>query len=398
MKPLNPDSITHADLIVAIPSYNQTAAIPFVVKQTVKGLREYFPDFVSVIINLDDHSRDDTKTAFLAAQSEVPKMYISTTPDARGKGRSLNRLFQEMLILNARAAVVVNADLASLTPEWIQELATPILFGYDYATPNYSRVESENSVGSIICHPLIYGLLGMNIRNPLSGEVAISNYLAQHYLQQTWTPAAYDSGIDMFMTAHAILGGYECCQVALGSRRQTSRPAEPAPLLGQTVEILFQTLLAQKDNWLCPVALKPLRTFGEGKIERTKNMNLDWRKVAAGARREFRANSELLSEILTSELFNKLTEKYERHNLTLETELWMNVLYEILFAYDKREQNPQILEALKPFYWGRMQTLANQASKRERVDLEDLIKTQAECFYQNRQILTKKYEYQRAVA
>jgi len=76
----------------------------------------------------------------------------------------------------------------------------------------------------------------------------------------------------------------------------------------------------------------------------------------------------------------------------------MNVLYEILFAYDKREQNPQILEALKPFYWGRMQTLANQASKREQEDLEDLILTQAECFYQNRQTLTKKYEYQRAVA
>jgi glycosyltransferase involved in cell wall biosynthesis len=398
MNLLNPDSITHADLIVAIPSYNQAAAIPIVVKQTVKGLREYFPDFVSVIINLDDHSEDDTKRAFLAAQSDVPKIYLSTTPGARGRGRGLYSLFQEMLALNARAAVVVSADLTSLTPEWIRELAAPILFGYDYATPSYSHSETDNSIGSIICRPLIYGLLGMDIRFPIAGEIAISNNLAQYYLQQPWAPAAYDSGIDIFMTAHALLGGYECCQVALGAKSEKAQRTEPTSLLRQTLEILFPTLLANKDKWLCPVSLKPLRTFGEEKIGRTKNLTMYWRGVEASARREFQANRVFLSEILTSELFAKLTDKFERQQLTLETDLWMNVLYEILFVYDKREQNPKILETLKPFYWGRVLTLVNQAEKRGHKDFEDMFKTQAECFYHNRQVLTKKYEYKRAVA
>ncbi|MCK4525165.1 MAG: glycosyltransferase, partial [Candidatus Andersenbacteria bacterium] len=137
-KIVNPDKVKQADLIIGIPSYNEADNIANVVKQVDLGLVKNFSKYKAVIINVDNNSSDGTREAFLNVKTKTPKIYISTPPGVVGKGNNFYNLFDHTLKLNAQAVAVIDADIKSVTPDWIKWLFEPILKGYDYATPVYS--------------------------------------------------------------------------------------------------------------------------------------------------------------------------------------------------------------------------------------------------------------------
>ncbi|MFQ5729910.1 MAG: glycosyltransferase, partial [Waddliaceae bacterium] len=153
---VNGKKIKSADLIVGIPSYNESDNIAFVAEQMSKGLRKYFSKYKSVIINVDNNSPDGTKKAFLDADTKVPKIYISTPPKTTGKGNNFHNLLNEVEALDAKAVVVVDADIKSVTPEWIKSFLDPVLNNKkDFITPMYSRHEYDGTITNNICYPLV---------------------------------------------------------------------------------------------------------------------------------------------------------------------------------------------------------------------------------------------------
>lgn len=398
MYKLNPEQVTRSDLVVGIPSYNEADNIAFVVKQSIEGIRKYLPDFTAVIVNVDNNSPDDTKSAFMRAPHGVPKIYISTEPGIKGKGNNLYNLFTEMIRLNARAAVVVDADLRSITPEWIRDLAAPILNGYDYVTPLYSRNEYEGTITNNICYPLVYGLLGRDIRHPIGGDAAFSIDLAKYYLNQPWSKTTRQYGIDIFMTLHAILAGFECCQVGLGAK--THKPSEPkfGPMFSQVVGTLFQTLLDNKDRWLAPVALETVPFFGNASLEKPQNLSIDYKGMKSTATYEFEINREILQNALTEPLFNKFSRMFEHRRINIGTDLWTRTLYNLLYAYDTTDLNSHLIEAMKALYFGRVVSFIKQTLEKDHRQSESMIRNQAKHFFKCRSLFTRQYEYKRAVA
>ncbi|MEA3223871.1 MAG: glycosyltransferase, partial [Thermodesulfobacteriota bacterium] len=100
----NPKGVTKADVVVGIPSYNEAATIVYPAQQAALGLRQYFPNVDSVIINCDNFSPDGTKDAFMNADTHgIPKMYLSTPKGVRGKGNNFRNLFKKALDLKAKA-------------------------------------------------------------------------------------------------------------------------------------------------------------------------------------------------------------------------------------------------------------------------------------------------------
>ena len=163
------------DIIVGIPSYNEADNIAFVASQLSLGLKRYFPAHSSAIINVDNNSTDGTKEAFLGSETgEIPKKYISTGKGVVGKGNNFMNLFKEVESLKAKAIVVVDADLLSITPEWVKKLVTPILEGHDFVTPLYSRNEYDGTITNHITYPLLYSIFKANIRQPIGGDFSFS--------------------------------------------------------------------------------------------------------------------------------------------------------------------------------------------------------------------------------
>jgi len=64
--------------------------------------------------------------------------------------------------------VVVDSDLRSITPEWVELLAGPILIkGYDYVAPHYLRHKYDGTITNSVVYPLTRALYGKRVRQPL---------------------------------------------------------------------------------------------------------------------------------------------------------------------------------------------------------------------------------------
>ena len=70
-----------------------------------------------------------------------------------------------------QALVVVDSDLRSIVPEWIELLAGPILKGgYDFVAPLYARYKYDGTITNTVTYPLTRALYGNRIRQPIGGD------------------------------------------------------------------------------------------------------------------------------------------------------------------------------------------------------------------------------------
>lgn len=163
----NPQRVTSAQIVIGIPSYNEADSIAGPIEVASQGLKEYFPHESSVIVNVDNHSSDGTREAFLNTPSAIPKIYVSTPEGVTGKGRNIYNLLQVAVELQARVIVTLDADLRSVTPAWIRHLAEPLLDGYDYVIPIYTRHKYDGTITKNIAYPLLRTLYKLRVRQPL---------------------------------------------------------------------------------------------------------------------------------------------------------------------------------------------------------------------------------------
>src|SRR5713101_4500027 len=146
------ESIGKADLVIGIPSYNNSRTIGHVVRAANAGLAKYFPQLAGVVVNSDGGSTDNTRDAVLSARIEDGHLMLLSTPlpaahrlsfpyhGIPGKGSAFRLIFQMAAALEAKACAVVDSDLRSITPEWMDLLLRPLLFAdFDFVAPYYHR-------------------------------------------------------------------------------------------------------------------------------------------------------------------------------------------------------------------------------------------------------------------
>ena len=260
---VNPQHIEGADIAVVIPSYNEADSIAHPTQMASEGLVKYFGHLKGVIINADNASPDDTEKVFLNTETRVPKIYITTPKNTPGKGWNFLNAFRKCLLLGVKTIVCVDADLISITPEWIKYMASPIVEdGYDYLTPIYSRHKYDGTITNNICYPIIYGIFGKNIRQPIGGDFALSDRLASYYLKQPWHKTTHEYGIDIFMTMNAITGGFRIGQVGLGSKIHKPSAPKLGPMFVQVVSTALLTVLNNTHKWKDINSIEKSPVFG----------------------------------------------------------------------------------------------------------------------------------------
>jgi len=193
-KEINPDNIKKAEMVVCIPSYKEADAISYPTTEADKGLKKYFGEYESVIINCDNNSPDHTREAFLETATESPKIYLSTEPGLKGKGNNFRNLFQKVVDLKAKAVVVVDADLKSITPEWIKHLGEPLFSGFSYVAPLYVRHKYDGTITNGIAYPMTRSLYGRRVRQPIGGDFFRSESVLMPESSRTIMPAMDPSG------------------------------------------------------------------------------------------------------------------------------------------------------------------------------------------------------------
>jgi glucosylglycerate synthase len=259
-----------ADIMVGIPSFKNAATIGYVVRAAQAGLVQYFPDLHPVVVNSDAGSADGTGRVVVETE---PPDYIEqillvrptnklervslTYPEIDGiggKGAALRTIFEMAAALEVQALVVVDSDLRSIVPEWIELLAGPILKGgYDFVAPLYARYKYDGTITNTVTYPLTRALYGHRIRQPIGGDFGVSGDLVRHYLaQEDWTDDVSRFGIDIWMTTSALAGGFAVCQTRLGAKIHD--PKDPGsdlgPMFRQVVGTILRLAIRYPDHWL----------------------------------------------------------------------------------------------------------------------------------------------------
>ncbi|HUQ44924.1 MAG TPA: glycosyl transferase family 2 [Candidatus Limnocylindria bacterium] len=261
--------LERADIMVGIPSFKNATTIGYVVRAAQAGLVQYFPDLRPVVVNSDAGSPDGTGR--VVVETEPPE-YVErillvrptnklsrvslTYPEidgTGGKGAALRTIFEMAAALEVQALVVVDSDLRSIGPEWIELLAGPILKGgYDYVAPLYARHKHDGTITNNVTYPLTRALYGLRIRQPIGGDFGVSGDLVRHYLEAGhWTPEVSKFGIDIWMTTLALNGGFAVCQARLGAKVHDPKDpgADLGPMFRQVVTTILRMAVANADRW-----------------------------------------------------------------------------------------------------------------------------------------------------
>src|SRR5262249_10853914 len=139
------------DVLVGIPSFKNAKTIGHVIRAVETGLRKYFPDQRCMIVISDGNSPDGTQSVAMEAsiegseelllvdpKVEAPSKIAFTYSGPSGKGSAFRSIFAVAEGLGANACAVFDADLRSVTPEWVDRLVSPVLtHGYDFVAPVY---------------------------------------------------------------------------------------------------------------------------------------------------------------------------------------------------------------------------------------------------------------------
>jgi len=272
--------------MVGIPSFKNAATIGYVVRAAQAGLVQYFPDLRPVVVNSDAGSPDGTQRVVVETE---PPDYVErillvrpknklqrvslTYPEVNGsggKGAALRTIFEMAAALEVDALVVVDSDLRSIAPEWIELLAGPILKGgYDFVAPLYARHKHDGTITNTVTYPLTRALYGLRIRQPIGGDFGVSGDLVRYYLEAGhWTPEVSKFGIDIWMTTLAVAGGFAVCQARLGAKVHDPKDpgADLGPMFRQVVTTILRLAVANDGRWSASTGSHDVPAYGFERI------------------------------------------------------------------------------------------------------------------------------------
>jgi len=396
---INPEKIKKVEMVVCIPSYNEADSIAYPITQADLGLTKYFRDRSAVIINCDNNSPDKTKEIFLDTPTNTPKIYLSTPPGVKGKGNNFMNLFQKVVDLKAKAVVVVDADLKSITPEWIKHLGEPLFEGFNYVAPLYVRHKYDGTITNGIAYPMTRALYGRRTRQPIGGDFGFSGRLAGVYLNNdSWNEAVANFGIDIWMTTLAINHKAKICQSFMG-RPKIHRTKDPGahlgPMFRQVVGTIFSMMGPFDSFWTRVKYSRPtaIYGFGLGEVEMPPEVDVNTENLLTKFHEGFEQYADVWKQVLTQYVYMKLSEIREMNESLFDfpTDLWARVLFDMAVSYrDAPVDRDLMMDALIPLYFGRTLSFVKKTSDMSIKQAEEAIEDDCATFE-----MTKPYLLQR---
>ena len=422
-----------ADIMVGIPSFKNAATIGYVVRAAQAGLVQYFPDLRPVVVNSDAGSPDGTGRVVIETEPpEYIEQILLVRPSHRlervsltypeingvgGKGAALRTIFEIADALKVQALVVVDSDLRSIVPEWIELLSGPILKGgYDFVAPLYARYKYDGTITNTVTYPLTRALYGHRIRQPIGGDFGVSGDLVRHYLSlDDWTDDISKFGIDIWMTTSALAGGFAVCQTRLGAKIHDPKDpgADLGPMFRQVVGTILRLAERYADHWLEIRGSHDVPAYGFERIIDPPPLEVNTLRLLS----EFHAGSLTLAHLWASMLAPATLDAVmdlagdagrlgdaARAKLglggdvasttasTLEMaeavsafhfpdDLWTRVVYDLVVTARKPDHPLETLvAALVPIYFGRVGSFVIENRRVTTEEAEDRVERQARAF------------------
>lgn len=403
------EQVGSADILVGIPSFNNASTIGHVVRAVSAGLAKYFHGHRAVLVNADGGSSDNTAGIVAHTMVDLEPLFISdrqstlrriVTPyqGIPGKGSAFRTIFEIARRLNVTACAVVDSDVRSITPEWMELLLHPIVKeGFDYVAPYYRRHKYDGTITNSIAYPLTRALYGQEVRQPIGGDFGFSGQLAQHYLEKhVWESDVARFGIDIWMTTEAITSGAKVCQSFLGAKIHD--PKDPAAdlssMLRQVVGALFSLMEAHAPNWLFITGTQPVPLFGFQYEVGVEPVNVNVDRMIDVFRLGLTDLYDIWARILSAEALEQVSQLRDvpRQDFRIPDTLWTQIIYDAALAH-RHSVLPRehLLKALTPLYLGKTASFVLDTQGLTSAEAEHLIESLCRTFEKQKEYLVARW-------
>jgi hypothetical protein len=405
------ERIKTADILVGIPSYNNARTIGHVVRAVQAGLAKYFPDRKAVLVDSDGGSTDGTvetvqntvidnyQSILLRHRNEpVFKMAIPYN-GVPGKGSAFRAIFEIADALNVKACAVVDSDIRSITPEWVELLLKPVLEeGFDYVAPLYHRHKYDGTITNSIVYPATRALYGRRVRQPIGGDFGFSGGLAKFYLaKDVWQTDVARYGIDIWMTTEAIANGFKVAQSFLGAKIHDPKDpgADLSAMLYQVVGSTFGLMETYHDVWKSVRGSDPVPTFGFQYAVGLEQVSVDVGRMLGIFREGVQNLREIWIDVIGSGDFGEIESLSARsgEEFSFSPGLWTRIVYDYALAYHKKKLPAEhLLKSLTPLYLGKTASFIMKVRDMGQQEAEDEIEKLCREFEENKVRLINHWE------
>jgi glycosyltransferase involved in cell wall biosynthesis len=404
------DRVGKSDILVGIPSYNNARTIGHVVRAVQAGFGKYFHDKKCILVNSDGGSTDGTadvvRQTTIDDFSSILVTHRATSPvtiatlyrGVPGKGSAFRTIFKIADLLNVKACAVVDSDLRSITPEWLELLLKPVLEGdYDYVAPLYQRHKYDGTITNNIVYPLTRALYGKRVRQPIGGDFGFSSKLARFYLQRdVWETDVARYGIDVWMTTTAIANGFSVCQSYLGAKIHD--PKDPgsdlSAMLFQVVGAAFDLMKTYARQWKGIKQSEPVRTFGFHYAAGPETVRVDVSRLLSMFRLGVEELTDVWNTFLPSSIIETLREvsRTTEDTFHLPDDVWVEIVYRFAVGVHKQVLHREhLLKSLTPLYLGRVASFVLQTRDAGEEEAEAVIEGLCDEFERKKPLLVKDW-------
>lgn len=398
------------DIVVGIPSYNNAKTIGHVVRAVDAGLVKYFSDKKAIIVNSDGGSNDGTSNMVKSAMIDHKTILLShplsmahriTTPyhGIPGKGSAIRTVFQAAVDMGAGACAIVDSDLRSITPEWIELLLSPVIKeGYDFVAPLYDRHKFDGTITNSIVYPMTRALYGKRIRQPIGGEFGFSGRLAEFYLKQdVWSTDVARFGIDIWMTTEAIANDFKACQSFLGAKIHDPKDpgADLSSMMVQVVGSLFDLAEKHEEQWKKVGGTSEVETFGFRYHVGLEHVNVNVVRMLGIFREGIENLKEIWSDVMGAGDFGEIQAigASPDNGFRFPLKLWTRIVYDYAVAYHKKKLPPQqLIKSLVPLYLGKTASFVMEVAEMNQKEAEAEIEKLCVEFEGNKEYLVNSWK------
>ena len=360
------DRLAPVDLAIGLLTYNHAETVGTVLDAVGAGLARYFPAARSVVIAADAGSSDATLERVAGAalptivtKHEAPAGERVAVPfhGVPGRGAALRTTFDVAQRLGARALVVLEADVVSIIPEWLERLAGPVLDGKaDFVAPAYARHRWEGTISRLLLSPLVRALYGRRLQQPFGGQQALSARLVEHLLiHPKWSWQGTDVS-DLWITGTAIADGFAVWEAWLGRHlvRSRTRTSDLPAMIAQTLGATFTVMERHGDLWLEVLGSEPLPMMGEPAPLDSESMTVDVAGMLEAFRLGVRDLTSIWELILAPETLADVLTLDDGDRMRFPDDLWARVVYDFALGHHYSVvHRDHLLRSLTPLYLGR---------------------------------------------
>lgn len=406
--------IRSADIIVGIPSYNNADTIGRVIKAVDLGLAKYFSEKKSVIliseggdpvntIDAVDALKDKHyfETSFIAKPFFTTEILVTKYRGTSGKGTAVKAIFEAAKILNVQAGAMLDSDLRSISPEWIELLISPVIYkDFGFVTPYYSRHKYDGTITNMIAFPMTWTLYGRRVRQPIGGDFGFSLGLIHSLLSKdVWETDIARFGIDIWMTTVAICENFKICQSFLGAKIHDDKDPgkDLSPMFKQVVGTIFSLMKIYSGKWLQIKGSRPTAIFGFEAEVAPKPINIDAQNMINKFKESVPECMPVWKKVLGEENCRKLEEvsRMDAQQFEMPVDLWIKSLYDFALAYNLRVDGlkpEQIIESLVPVYYAITASFVRKTQNLDSHQAEEVITNQCSFFEKLKPYLVERWE------